>query len=412
MKVCMITSTYPLYREEPAPSFVHEVTKELVKLGLQVHVVAPHHVLSKDEEEMDGVAVHRFRYMPARLEMLSGGGGMPPKLQRSLIAKMELIPFFMSSFLKSVQACRRYDVDLIHAHWLFPSGLIGVLAKKILHRPLVLTGYGVEFFLVSRKYRVLAPLLRWIAANADQCVFISSAVKKTAEDLGIHGDRIIPYGVDTKKFEPKTMDGYGVSVLKSRYGIPDGRIILTVGRLVERKGFDYLIRSMPSVLRSVGDAVLVIAGDGPEREHLNSLTRELGLEDAVKLVGTVSNPDLPLLYNICTLFVLPSIVDSSGDQEGFGIVLCEAMACEKPVIGTKVGGILDIVTDGYDGVLVEQKSVDELSEAVLRVLSDDKFASKLRFNGRRTMLASFSYDRIASLYASIYHSLLEDVHGR
>jgi len=163
MKICMISSTYPRYKSDVTPSFVHELAKKIAESGIEVHVVSPHHKVAKCEEYLEGVFVHRFRYMfPAELETLTTGGGMPTKIQKSLVAKVEMLPYLLSSFVKSLRTCSKYRIDAVHAHWFFPSGLVGVLLKKLLHKPLVITGMGVEFFLTRKKYKWLAFLLRWI----------------------------------------------------------------------------------------------------------------------------------------------------------------------------------------------------------------------------------------------------------
>lgn len=408
MRVCMMTSTYPRYEGDVVPAFVHDLAKNIVKQGIEVHVVSPHHAVSKGEEDLEQVHVHRFRYMmPAKLEFLTGGVGMPSKLQKSFAAKMVMVPYLVGSFFKSLSICKKYEIDVIHAHWFFPSGLIGVFLKKLIHRPLVITGYGVEFFLTTKRYRPLSFLLKWVAANADACVFISSAVRRAAENVRVHKSIIVPYGVDTKRFLPLPHNHHIVKTLKKKYHICKNKAILTLGRLVARKGINYLIEAMPLILQDISDAVLLIAGHGPEKKRLQKRVHELKLENNVKFLGNIVPSELPSLYNLCDVFVLPSVVDAAGDQEGFGIVLCEAMACEKPVIGTRLGGILDVINDGEDGILVEQKSVKELSRAILDVLGNRKLAEKLGNRGRISAKMKFSFENIAKTYISIYKALLK-----
>ena len=407
MKICMISSTYPRYKGDVTPSFVHELAKKIAESGIEVHVVSPHHKVAKCEEYLEGVFVHRFRYMlPSELETLTTGGGMPPKIQKSLIAKVEMLPYLLSSFLKSIRTCSKHQIDVIHAHWFFPSGVVGVLLKKLLHRPLVVTGMGVEFFLTKQKYKWLAFLWRWVAANADECVFNSNASKAAAESIGVRKSIVISFGVDVNRFAPMKTRSRLIEATRRKYGIPNRVIILTVGRLVERKGFRYLIQAMPHILKRISDAVLIIVGDGPERSSLTKLVRELGLNDHVRLIGNVAPSDLPLLYNACDVFVLPAVTDASGDQEGFGLVLCEAMSCGKPVIGTRVGGILDVISEGQDGILVEEKSVEQLSEAVVQVATDFKLAMFLGENARVSAVNKFSCEHAAREYVSLYASLL------
>jgi len=403
----MITSTYPRYKGDTVPAFVHELAKKIVDLGMEVHVVSPHHAVATCDEKLEGIFVHRFRYMPSKLEILAGGAGMPQKLQDSLTARMQLLPYMLSSFFKALKVSIKNRVDIIHAHWFFPSGLIGVLVKKLVHRPLVLTGYGVEFFLVKHKYRWLSPLMRWIASNADECVFISNAVREAARNVGLRKSIVIPYGVDTEKFTSMRLERWMVNALKKKYKICGEKTILAVGRLVERKGFHFLIEAMPSILKSSPHSVLVIAGNGPEKRFLRNQAHKLGLDDKVKLISDVPQSDLLLLYNICDVFVLPSIVDEKGDQEGFGIVLCEAMACGKPVVSTRTGGIPDIVKDGENGILIEQKSVEQLSSAIIKLLKNGALSRKFGMSGKTSVLKNFSYASISGAYSSVYRSLLK-----
>jgi len=406
MKICMISSTYPRYKGDVIPSFVHELARKIAEWGIEVHAVSPHHEAAKCEENLEGVFVHRFRYMiPSRLETLTTGGGMPTKIQKSLVAKVEMLPYLLSSFLKSLRICSKYRIDVVHAHWFFPSGLVGVLLKKLLHKPLVVTGMGVEFFLTRQKYKWLAFLWRWIAKNADECVFNSNASKDAAEGIGIRKSIVIPYGVDVNRFAPRKARSQLVEGTRRKYGVENKVIILAVGRLVERKGFKYLVQAMPHILKRIS-AVLVIVGAGPEKASLTKLVGELGLDDHVRVVGSVAPSDLSLLYNACDVFVLPAVTDAGGDQEGFGLVLCEAMSCGKPVIGTRVGGIVDVISEGQDGVLVEEKSVEQLSEAVVRVAGDHKLAMSLGENARVSAVKKFSCERAAREYVALYAFLL------
>jgi len=151
---------------------------------------------------------------------------------------------------------------------------------------------------------------------------------------------------------------------------------------------------------------LVIVGDGPERVSLTKLIGELGLDGHVRLVGNVAPSDLPLLYNACDVFVLPAVTDASGDQEGFGLVLCEAMSCGKPVISTRVGGIPDVISEKQDGILVEEKSVEQMSEAVVQVATDYKLAMFLGENARVSAVNKFSCEHTAREYVQLYASLL------
>ncbi len=146
-----------------------------------------------------------------------------------------------------------------------------------------------------------------------------------------------------------------------------------MGYLIERKGFEYLIRAMPHVLEEHANARLKIVGSGPMESELKELIYELELGDEVEIVKNVSDDELLIAYNSSDLFVLPSIVDSQGNTEGLGVVLLEAMACRLPVIGSDVGGIPDIIQDGNTGILVPEKDIDELFRSITYSIKNENF---------------------------------------
>ena len=202
---------------------------------------------------------------------------------------------------------------------------------------------------------------------------------------------MIPFGVDTDFF--RTLDVY-----------KDENIfqILSVGYLIERKGFEYLIRAMPLVLEKYENARLKIVGTGPLESKLKELVYELDLGDEVEIVKNVSDEELLMIYNSSDLFVLPSIVDSQGNTEGLGVVLLEAMACGLPVIGSDVGGIPDIIEDEKTGVLVKEKDYEELSKVILNLIFEDNLRNYLVDNSLKIVKTNFSWKMISNYYLDIY----------
>jgi len=206
-------------------------------------------------------------------------------------------------------------------------------------------------------------------------------------------------GVDPEKFKR-----WGISDLKRDPGTKHR--ILSVGRLIDWKGTIHLIEAMPKVLSDFSDASLLIIGSGPEKGHLLQRTHELSLEDHVKFPGTVSDEDLQTCYHTADVFVLPSIT-KDGKTEGLGVVLLEAMASGCPVIGSNVGGIPDIITDGETGFLVPEQRPDILAEKILRILADTELQEKFRRNGLIRVNKSFSWETISKQFSEVYGAVLE-----
>jgi len=181
---------------------------------------------------------------------------------------------------------------------------------------------------------------------------------------------------------------------------------LSVGYLIERKGFEYLIKSMPNVLKKYANVKLKIVGSGPLEGDLKSLINDLKLNRNVEILKNVSDEELLNLYNSSDLFILPSIVDSQGNTEGLGVVLLEAMACKVPVIGSNIGGIPDIIQDGETGLLVPEKNISELSKAVINLVENEDFRNKLANGGYKLVGDKFNWRKIAQSYINVYTQIM------
>jgi phosphatidylinositol alpha-1,6-mannosyltransferase len=162
-----------------------------------------------------------------------------------------------------------------------------------------------------------------------------------------------------------------------------GQVILTVGNLVERKGHDMVIRSLPAVCQRVPEATYLIVGTGPFKERLDELAAELGVRDRVIFAGRVPDDELPDLYAMCDVFAMPSrTLLASHDVEGFGLVYLEAGACAKPVVAGRSGGIEDAVVDGFTGLVVDPSDVRDIGQALIRLLTDSELRGRLGQQGR------------------------------
>ena len=184
---------------------------------------------------------------------------------------------------------------------------------------------------------------------------------------------LIPNGVDLERFQPRPPD----PDMAARLGVSGRRVILSVGRLVPRKGADRLIAAMPGILAENPDAHLLVAGEGPLRPALETLIRELGLQTHVTLLGEVTQQDLAGLYALADLFALPNRTMPDGDTEGFGLVFLEANACGKPVVSGRDGGVVDAVRDGVNGLTVDGNDTGAIARAIKRLLQDRALHDRL-----------------------------------
>ena len=178
-------------------------------------------------------------------------------------------------------------------------------------------------------------------------------------------------------------------------------LILSVGRLIDWKGTKYLITAMKEIIKKIPNAKLVIGGIGPEKENLEKLTEELKLKNNVIFTGYIEDIDLLKYYASSDIFVLPSI-NLNGHTETLGVVLLEAMACGTPVIGSNVGGIPDIIKDGYNGFLVSEKSPEDLADKIIELLSNKELAEEFATNGLKTVQEKFSWISVTERFIEVY----------
>jgi glycosyltransferase involved in cell wall biosynthesis len=305
---------------------------------------------------------------------------------------------------KMFKVIDKYNIQTINAHWALPSTLLAVLTKRIHGLPVMATLYGVELFIVQRRYFMLKPFLKKAVLDSDSVIAISEGTQNIGCKMTGRKDiKIIPDGVDTDYFSPAN-DG---NEIRERFNLNGYYIILACGRLVERKGFEYLIKAMPHIIEEIPNTRLIQIGEGPEKTKLIELVSNLGVSENVMFAGVVSNEDLAKYYAVCDCFVLPSIVDSRGDTEGSGTTLLEAMSSGKPVVGTNVGGIPYALCDGEGGFLIEQKNFSELAKKIIVLLKSKNLREEFGKKGREVVEKRFSWDKIAKKYLEEFGRLMK-----
>jgi phosphatidylinositol alpha-1,6-mannosyltransferase len=238
-------------------------------------------------------------------------------------------------------------------------------------------------------------LFRWSTRPVRRFVALGTYQLGLIEALGVpsHRVHISPEGVDPTPY--LTVDARRVAALAGRLGVHNRPVVLTVGRLVERKGHDIVLHALTRLIAKVPDVAYVVVGSGPNEIRLRQLATKLGLSPYTALFcGSVDAAELPTFYKLCDVFVMPNR-EVGSDIEGFGIVFLEAGAAGKPVIGGRSGGTSDAVLDGVTGFLVDPRSVSAVADAMLMLLENPVLAADLGDAGRRRVLASFQYADVA-----------------
>lgn len=293
---------------------------------------------------------------------------------------LKRVPQVLFPLVQAVLLYLRRGFYYIELGQALPFGLIALLFRYAFGVPYLVWAYGNDI-LRPQKYPFLRGLLRLVLIKADAIIAISQNTKQEIVRLGLKPEKVIIIhpAVNPERFHPQ-IDG---SQVVTRHHLQEKRVILTVARLVERKGIDVVIRAMPRMLEAVPGAVYLIIGTGPYQEKLERLARESGLEGRVIFAGHIPDEELPYYYGACDVFVLVSrTLADREEMEGFGIVYLEAGACGKPVIGGRGGGTSEAIEDGVTGLLVDPLDVNEVANAIVRVLEDEELAKRLGENGR------------------------------
>jgi glycosyltransferase involved in cell wall biosynthesis len=203
---------------------------------------------------------------------------------------------------------------------------------------------------------------------------------------------VIPNGYDEKVFKP-----FSSLEARKKLGLPlSKKVLLSVGNLVDVKGHTYLIDAMRMVFSKRNDVILVIVGSGSLKETLQRKTRELGLDGKILFAGQKKHEEIPVWMNACDVFILPSLCES------FGVVIIEAMACGKPVVGTRVGGIPEIIRRDDVGILVKPADPESLSEGILETLDREWVTETILEYARQ-----YSWANIVEQIISVYHEVLQ-----
>ncbi len=391
ISVCKFIRGFP--REEEithgrGPTFYY-LSREQVKLGVNVHIICAKQRREKSYET-NGINVHRVR-----------------------------TPYNLYSLKKFRQLNKKFKIDVVDIHG--TSGIGYALFRRIIgRRPLVADvphvrrgAKGIPFFYspsnnLKNRFLTYVSLMRQklLWKRADMLVAISEAVAKDLMEIyKITPDKIqvVHRGVAPEIFNLRQ----DTEDIARRLSVEGKKIVLYVGDFGLRRGLKYLIRSIPTVVERIPDTMFLLIGGTPKWlgtriywQMLREQIDELGVRDYVRLLDAIPHLELPKYYSLANIFVLPSL------YEGLGKVLLEAMACERPVVATNVGGIPEIVTDGVDGLLVPPGRPDRIANAIIKLLSDPKKAKDMGVKGMHKVTTNLTWKQTAEETIGIYKQLI------
>jgi glycosyltransferase involved in cell wall biosynthesis len=396
LDLLFLTQTYPRFAGDTAGPFIRDLALGLVRGGDRVTVLAPHAEGLAAAWEEGGVEVVTFRYAPERWEVL--GYGRTLEADERVKGRAALAtPLYALALHRAVRReFRRRRFDLVHAHWIVPNGVIaaGVCGTV----PLAIGLHGSDVFLAEKPG--VRRLARWALRKARLLTGCSPELVDRVRALGFPEDRswVIPYGVDITAYSPAPERR---AIWRDKLGIPaEAPLILGVGRMATKKGFQILLEVLPELLTAQPEAHVVLAGGGDLLERFAAAAS--AWPGRVHLPGSVLRDTLPDLYRAADLFVLPAVHDSKGNVDGLPNVILEAMASGLPIVASGISGIPLAVEDGRTGLLVPEREPRRLLAALLGLLGDRGLAREMGERGRRKAESELAWDAVAARYREAY----------
>lgn len=313
------------------------------------------------------------------------------KLRRHWWLRPESLSMYAKFLTASLTTALRHDFDSVHAGRVLPEALVGWCVALVIRRPLVVYSHGEE--LTTWRQPIKKRTMVWTYRHADMVIANSEFTRDELIKLGVAPEKIqlVNPGVDVNRFRPRLAH----DDLKAGISMPPGgKLIVSVGRLSRRKGFDQVIRALPLLVQRGVAVHYAVIGIGEDCDYLRTLAQELRVSERVHLLGHVTPDDLPRWYSAADVVTMPNR-EIDGDTEGFGMVFLEAAACAKPTVAGLAGGTGAAVIDGVTGLRIDGASTQAVAEALGRVLSDPLLAAELGRNGYRRAVGEFSWERVA-----------------
>ena len=355
-------------------NYVYNLSKEFVKLDHEVTVVCANEPKVKPEEMMEGIKVKRLNYI-----------GKIANTNITLKLPLELV---------------KEDFELVHTHIPTPwSADWGVIVAMIKRKPLVLTyhnditGSGIASSIAKCYNRTS---LKLVLKRANRIIITQPGYLESSPYLKKykHKIEVIPNGVDVGKFKPIKVDKSANNLLF---------FLSLLDEFHRYKGLNYLLSALKIVKKEIHDVKLIIGGEGELMNEYQHMANSVGLNGDVEFHGFIPDENIVEYYNKCNAFVLPS---TSTTQEGFGIVLLEALACGTPVISTEIVGVAEDVKKNNAGIIVPPKDSKALADAIIYILKNEDLAKKMGENGRRLVEERYTWKGVAERTEDVYEDLL------
>lgn len=399
LRILTLSSLYPRGLDPIPGIFVHNQVKCLRNNGCEIMVVSPVAVpfipvagqstwkdlnMIKHHDTRDGIKIFYPRYLY-----------FPKRMLRKYSFPIEFL-----CIKRVVQsAIHTFHPDILHVYTATPDGVIGLLIRKVFSLPLVVSLIGSDINVWPFRSKLIYRLTKQVIAEADSVIAVSNALKRKAEEIVSPKNPIsvIYMGHDPSKF---AFDEVARFNLRKKLDIPGKSIaFIFIGNILKTKGIFELLEAFCLLIKKMPDAYLIFVGDGKDKKRLIKKAVKTGISNRVIFIGRRQHNKIPHWLSMSDILILPSY------SEGLPNAVVEAMACQRPVIATNVGGIPEVIVDGKSGILVEPKDAVALAEAMQRVAYDKDLRVRLGNQGRKIVREKFSWEENIKKLINLYKSI-------
>jgi glycosyltransferase involved in cell wall biosynthesis len=399
----MVTSSYPRFPGDSVGTFMEPIAKSVAARGHDVHIVAPWHPLVRRPRQEDGVSFHFYKYAPiASLNVFGYAAAMRADVSLRAAAYLAAPLALAQGWRIARKIARRHRATVMHGHWVVPGGITAALAAPGV--PLVISLHGSDVY-VAEHVAPARAAARMAFARAAVVTACSDDLGRRAVRLGADPSRVevVPYGVDVDRFRP---DAVSRASRRRELHVDEGvPLLVAAGRLVRKKGFEYLLDALPLLLKD-GPLVLAIAGAGDLDDELKSQATRLGVSSAVRFLGNLTQDDVAHLLAAADTIVVPSVRDDAGNVDGLPNVVMEALASGTPLVTTPAGGIGTVVTDERTALVVSERDASGLAYAIRRLLEAPALSASIGAAGRQLAAERFGWTTTAGRFEAAYDRAL------
>ena len=400
--VVMVTSSYPRFPGDSVGTFMEPIATSVAARGHEVHVVAPWHPLIRRGAVERGVRFHFYRYAPISALNVFGYAAALRADVKLRGAAFAAAPLALAQGWRTARAvARAHGATVMHGHWVVPGGVTASLAAPRL--PLVVSLHGSDVF-VAETFGPARIAARTAFRRAGAVTACSEDLARRAIALGADSARVevVPYGVDADRFKP---DVAKRAALRAGLGVRDHQVLVfAVGRLVRKKGFEYLIDAFAG-LPADTTAVLAIGGAGDLERELRSRAESAGSR-RIAWLGNLTQDQVAGYLAAADLVVVPSVVDDAGNVDGLPNVVLEALASGTALVTTAAGGIGAVVSNDETAVVVPERDPQAIRAAIVRLAADPAMRARLGGRARAMVDERFGWTRTAERLEAAYDRAL------